>query len=406
MKKKVFLIATFIAFTAVIPAYSANSSINLPSETQTTVSNSSIDIGKLEKLAKKGDKEAMYELGTTLLYLDKNTAMQWFYKAADAGHVEAYIQLFNNLTDNDERLKYLVKAADAGHEGALNALGDAYSSDGDNYDYEKAKDYYTRAGNNSALAKLEETENVHREERARQQQLQAEMDELQKKADAGDAGAMNKLGEKYYTDKKYDMSLPLFEKAAAKGNAKAMYNIGESYYSGNGTEEDLNKAFQWYKKAESNGLANDHDLLFTLGYMYAHGQGTTTNLTTSRKYLEKALAAGNQYAQKELNNLSNIAAAQEKKQIMTRKPTNIRVQGHTYAGKIDEGQMILRFEPNGRVLFTVRAYGRELPQRFQWSQNGTEITITGGIGKLWLDSKGNLHQWSNDGDHMILRRTK
>ena len=44
-----------------------------------------------------------------------------------------------------------------------------------------------------------------------------------------------------------------YEKAAAAGNANAMNNLGDLYFNGNGVPEDYAEARKWYEKAAAAG---------------------------------------------------------------------------------------------------------------------------------------------------------
>ena len=72
-------------------------------------------------------------------------------------------------------------------------------------------------------------------------------------ADNASAELTYDIGEKYYNEKDYEKALEYFQKAAEAGNAKAMNNIGNLYYDGLGVEQDEAKAEEWYAKAKAAG---------------------------------------------------------------------------------------------------------------------------------------------------------
>ena len=77
-----------------------------------------------------------------------------------------------------------------------------------------------------------------------------------------------------------------YEKAASQGLAEAQNNLGSMYYYGEGVEKDSKKAFVWYEKAASQGFA---DAQYNLGNMYYYGEGTTMNNTQYTTLLAEIL---------------------------------------------------------------------------------------------------------------------
>ena len=98
------------------------------------------------------------------------------------------------------------------------------------------------------------------------------IDELQKRAEAGEAEAQFKLAKAYRNGKgigkDVTKALAWFEKAAAQGHAKAQASLGKMYLDGEGLVVDGNKAVEWLGKAASHGLGWAHAVL---GNAYAEG---------------------------------------------------------------------------------------------------------------------------------------
>jgi TPR repeat protein len=120
-----------------------------------------------------------------------------------------------------------------------------------------------------------------------------ELKELEKKADAGDANAMFKLGEMYYhgngVDKNDAKTLQYFEKAAAQGNARAMFELSVMYELGRGVERDYDKAFKYMKLAAEQGYANAQ---YHMGYMFYDGLGVAQDYAEAFKWFKFAAAQG------------------------------------------------------------------------------------------------------------------
>lgn len=84
------------------------------------------------------------------------------------------------------------------------------------------------------------------------------MEELQKKAKAGDANAMYELGRAYqfatYTDKPdYEEAFKWYSKSARLGNIEAMSSLGDALSLGRGCKVDLEEASMWYQEAYDLG---------------------------------------------------------------------------------------------------------------------------------------------------------
>ncbi len=63
---------------------------------------------------------------------------------------------------------------------------------------------------------------------------------------------------------RYEEALPLFEKLAREGNAEAMYYLGMMYYEGWGVDKDLDKAIEWWKRANRRGSLDAKYMLQTI----------------------------------------------------------------------------------------------------------------------------------------------
>ena len=86
---------------------------------------------------------------------------------------------------------------------------------------------------------------------------------------------------------------------ANQGKKEAMFIVGNAFEFGlMDNAIDLTQAAYWYRKgAEANNPAAMH----SLGQLYLEGKGVDRNRTEGWKWIEKAAAAGETYAQKDLN---------------------------------------------------------------------------------------------------------
>lgn len=74
-----------------------------------------------------------------------------------------------------------------------------------------------------------------------------------------------------------------------KGDASALVKMGDLYYFGRGVEHNINKSFQYYKKASELGDALAD---YRLGGLYSKGRGIEKNQQTAVSYYEKAATKG------------------------------------------------------------------------------------------------------------------
>ena len=63
------------------------------------------------------------------------------------------------------------------------------------------------------------------------------------------------------TEQDYEKAFEWFLKSAQEGNKFAQYSLANLYYYGNGVEKDLSQAFLWYRKSSEQGQPMPHTLL-------------------------------------------------------------------------------------------------------------------------------------------------
>ncbi len=90
---------------------------------------------------------------------------------------------------------------------------------------------------------------------------------------AGDAGAMNDLGDQYYDghrgfEQSFSKAVELYKKAAANGDRQAQENLGYCYYYGRDMEPDYEKAFHYFALGAFDGHLIS---LYKIGDMYLNG---------------------------------------------------------------------------------------------------------------------------------------
>jgi len=113
-----------------------------------------------------------------------------------------------------------------------------------------------------------------------------ERDQLETKADHGDAEAQYELGFIYErgigVPKSGIKAAEWYQKAAAQGNVSAQCSLGFMYEVGIGIPKDEARALEWYRKAAVQGEAFAQD---RLGIMYFYGRGVPKNIVLAYTWL-------------------------------------------------------------------------------------------------------------------------
>ena len=125
------------------------------------------------------------------------------------------------------------------------------------------------------------------------------VDELRKKAEAGDANAQFNLGWMYENgdgvQKDSTEAAKWFLKSAEQGNAAAQNNIGMMYAHGDGVLKDTTEGAKWLRKSAEQGIAGAQA---RLGLSYATGDGVLQDIVQAHAWLNNASANGNEGARK------------------------------------------------------------------------------------------------------------
>jgi len=102
----------------------------------------------------------------------------------------------------------------------------------------------------------------------------AEVSQLRRKAEQGDAAAQFALGKVYQqgngVTKNDDLAFKWYRKAADQGNAPAENMVGVMYGTGEGVRQDREEAVRWYGKAAKHG---NPEGMFNMGVSYYNGEG-------------------------------------------------------------------------------------------------------------------------------------
>ena len=125
-----------------------------------------------------------------------------------------------------------------------------------------------------------------------------------KQAGLGDIHAQTLLGELYLKGNGVEQDMKeaanWFEIAAEKGDREAQFNLGMLYAQGQGVPKDFEKALDYFQKAAAKNQPNAQ---FNLGLLYLRGQLVERDLTKAMDLLNKSAKQGDAAAQYALASL-------------------------------------------------------------------------------------------------------
>lgn len=107
-------------------------------------------------------------------------------------------------------------------------------------------------------------------------------------ADAGNADALDFVGFTYLRGAVVKRNPAVafgYFKAAANDSAQAAFNLGQCYFGAQGTEQDIPKALEWWKKAAERGHGRAAS---TAAMAYLSGEGVAADPVLARKLAERA----------------------------------------------------------------------------------------------------------------------
>ena len=89
------------------------------------------------------------------------------------------------------------------------------------------------------------------------------------------------------TEQDYEKAFQWFLKSSQEGHKFAQYSLANLYYYGNGVEKDLSQAFLWYQKSASQGQPYAS---YAVAQMYSKGEYVAENNETAQRYYKAALS--------------------------------------------------------------------------------------------------------------------
>ncbi len=233
-------------------------------------------------------------------------AEEWFISAAERGGGEQMLALAlrfaeGNLVEESygKALSWMRRAQNAGVQDAeqrFNASPQA-QREAERLRREREQREKEEAERLRQEREQQEKEEAERLRREREQQekdaLRRKMEDLENKANQGNAKAAFALAEVFRTggsgvDKSVGQATKWYQKAAELGHDEAAFALAEAFRSGQGVKKDFGTAVQWYQRAADGGSANAQ---YALGRLYEDGSGVPRDL-------DKAVALYRQAADK------------------------------------------------------------------------------------------------------------
>ena len=89
------------------------------------------------------------------------------------------------------------------------------------------------------------------------------------------------------TEQDYEKAFEWFERSAKQKNKFAQFSLANLYYYGSGIEKDLPQAFLWYQRAASQGQPY---AAYSIAQMYRYGEYVTKDNDTAQRYYKQALS--------------------------------------------------------------------------------------------------------------------
>ena len=89
------------------------------------------------------------------------------------------------------------------------------------------------------------------------------------------------------TEQDYEKAFEWFERSAKQKNKFAQFSLANLYYYGSGVKKDLSQAFLWYQRSSSQGQPY---AAYSIAQMYRYGEYVTKDNDTAQRYYKQALS--------------------------------------------------------------------------------------------------------------------
>lgn len=321
---------------------------------------------------------------------DYDQALLWAHKGASINNVDSF-QVIANCYDNGlgveknevEALKWYEKAADEGDAKSMNILGNIYS--GGKVvpkNMNKSFEYYQKAATLGEMWGMYNLGMCYLEGEGTAENNDQGVSWLSKSAEAGCPDAFTVLGNIYrigeLAPKDEIKAIEYYQHAAGMGDPEAMWNLhciysegggtplrdwlkaaadagypaalngmGNRYRVGDGVQQDLQKANEYYENAAGQG---NPDAMWNLACMYSNGEGVPEDHSISEDWLKKAADAGYQDAidilneRKDIPNIDDMTwATFENIWVTQRDKSSVIIHAHFHVENAKDQQCHIRY---------------------------------------------------------------
>ena len=335
--------------------------------------------------------EELYQAGMDAYAAeDFAKAMEYFRLAADAGSVDG-LRFIGNLYANGEGVEpdpgkareCYDRAAAQGDAKAVYNIGVMYQyGENGEQDTGKAIEYYLKSGEQGYADAWTALAYIYQYGDGVEPDIRRAAEYFQKAADLGDTSVYAVLADLYYSgagvEQDYARAAEYWQKAADLGVAQAYINLGMMYYAGEGVGQDYERAVTYLTQAAEQ---EDPAAMFMLGECCRLGQGLEKDPAKAAEWYRKAIEAGYDPDEKELETLK--AALGEDYYVFFPEPE----EGKDYfvktvsvlTGKEQTGSMDLRFYTSAPH---VPYYGLKAYVNFMYQTGLTVTPLDGGVWEI------------------------
>lgn len=318
---------------------------------------------------------------------DYAKAMEYYRRAADAGSVDGLRNIGNLYANGEGVEKNIDKALECYDRAAAQGDAKAFFNIGVIYQYDtpdigKAIEYYLKSGEMGYADAWTTLASMYQYGDGVEPDIGKAVEYWQKAADLDDASACYTLGTMYYSgegvEKDIGRAAEYWQKAADLGVAQAYINLGMMYYTGEGVGQDYERAVTYLTQAAEQ---EDLTAMFMLGECCRLGQGLEKDPAKAAEWYRKAIEAGYDPDEKELETLK--AALGEDYYVFFPEPEEgkdyfVRTAG-VLTGKEQTGSMDLRFyTPAPHVPY----YGLKAYVNFMYQTGLTVTPLDGGVWEI------------------------
>ena len=201
-------------------------------------------------------------------YIDHNKAIECYLKALELDCTDGKaMNAIGLLTDDDhKKFKWYKKAAEAGYPAGIHNLACCYYYGiGVDTNIELAKTLFEKSANEGRVSSMLNLGDIYSENDDGKNALIWYNKVLELGDDAQKAEAYLGCGLLYVrgagVTKSDRMAFTDFKRAAELGQKWGMYNVARCYFNGVGTTVDVNKGFEWMRKAADVGIKEAVDFL-------------------------------------------------------------------------------------------------------------------------------------------------